>query len=85
MDDLSTNQIRLIYQRTRGKYIIIGCGGIFSAEDAYKKIKAGASLVELITGMIFKGPQMISEINRGLMFLLKRDGFHHLTEAVGTE
>ena len=83
VDDLSTKQIRFIYQKTKGKYTIIGCGGIFSAEDAYKKIKAGASLVELITGMIFEGPQLINEINRGLVFLLQKDGFKNLNEAIG--
>ena len=85
VDDLSTNQIRLIYQKTKGKYIIIGCGGIFSALDAYKKIKAGASLVQIITGMIFEGPELINEINRGLVLLLKRDGFHNIKDAIGKE
>jgi dihydroorotate dehydrogenase len=84
-EDLSTNQLRLIYRKTGGKYIIIGCGGIFSAEDAYKKIKAGASLVQLMTGMIFEGPQLISEINRGLVSLLKKDGFRNIAEARGKE
>ncbi len=85
VDDLSLNQIRLIYQKTKGKYIIIGCGGIFSALDAYKKIKAGASLVQIITGMIFEGPELINEINRGLVLLLKRDGFHNIKDAIGKE
>jgi dihydroorotate dehydrogenase len=60
-------------------------GGIFSAEDAYAKIRLGASLVQLITGMIFEGPQLIGEINRGLVRLLKRDGFSHISEAVGVD
>ena len=84
VEDLSTAQIRFIYRRIGGKYVIIGCGGIFSAEDAYMKIKAGASLVQLITGMIFEGPQLISEINRGLVQLLKRDGFQSIREAQGS-
>lgn len=83
--DLANEQIRFIYKKTNGKYIIIGCGGIFSAEDAYAKIKAGASLLQLITGMIFEGPQVISEINRGLVQLLKKDGFKNIAEARGTE
>jgi len=47
--------INYVYKKTKGKYIIIGVGGIFSAEDAYKKNKLGANLVQLITGMIYKG------------------------------
>ncbi|MDP2927007.1 MAG: quinone-dependent dihydroorotate dehydrogenase [bacterium] len=84
-EELSNAQIRFIYRKTGAKYIIIGCGGIFSAADAYTKIKAGASLLQLITGMIFEGPQLIGEINRGLVQFLKRDGFHNIREARGTE
>ena len=83
--DLSDELIRYIYKKTKGRFVIIGVGGIFSAEDAYKKIKAGASLVELITGMIFEGPQLISEINQGLVRLLKQDGYKNISEAVGKE
>lgn len=60
-------------------------GIIFSAEDAYKKIKLGATLVELITGMIFEGPQLIGDINRGLVKLLKKDGYKNISEAVGVD
>ncbi len=77
--------IRNIYKKTKGDSIIIGCGGIFSAEDAYKKIKAGASLVQLITGMIFEGPQLIGQINYGLAKFLKRDGFTSIKDAVGVD
>jgi dihydroorotate dehydrogenase len=65
--------------------VIIGCGGVFSATDAYEKIIRGASLVQLITGMIFEGPQLISEINFGLVDLLERDGFSHISEAIGSK
>lgn len=85
VDELSTEMIRYVYKKTHGKKIIIGVGGIFSAEDAYKKIKAGASLVQLITGMIYVGPQLISEINRGLVQLLKQDGYTSIEEAIGKE
>lgn len=84
VEDLANKQIEMVYQKTKGKYIIIGCGGIFSAEDAYKKIKLGASLVQLITGMIFEGPQLISEINRGLVKLLKQDGYTNISQAIGS-
>lgn len=77
--------IATVYKKTGGKKIIIGVGGIFSAEDAYAKIRLGASLLQLITGMIFEGPQLIGEINRGLVRLLKRDGFSHISEAVGVD
>ena len=66
------------------KLTIVGCGGVFSAEDAYKKIKLGASLVEMITGMIYVGPQLPAQINLGLIKLLKQDGFHSVSEAVGS-
>lgn len=83
--DLSTNLIRHIYRKTGKEFIIIGCGGIFSAEDAYEKIKAGASLLQLITGMIFQGPQLISEINQKLVFLLGKDGYSTINEAIGVD
>lgn len=85
VDELSTEMVRYVYKKTLGKKIIIGVGGIFSTADAYKKIKAGASLVQLITGMIFEGPQLISEINRELVQLLKKDGYRNIKEAIGKE
>jgi dihydroorotate dehydrogenase len=83
-EELANQQIEYIYKQTKGKFIIIGCGGIFSAKDAYKKIKLGASLVQLITGMIFEGPQLISEINQGLVKLLEQDGYKNISEAIGS-
>ncbi len=85
VQNLSDNTIERVYRKTRGAYTIIGVGGIFSAEDAYKKIKSGASLLQLITGMIFQGPQVVSEINRGLVGLLKQDGYSSIAEAVGVD
>ncbi len=82
---LSDEQIGYVYKKTGGKYVIIGCGGIFSAEDAFRKIQLGASLVELITGMIFEGPQLIGEINRGLVRLMDKHGYKNISEAVGTK
>ena len=81
---ISTNVIRHVYRRTRGKITIIGVGGIFSAKDAYEKITSGASLLHMITTMIFDGPQNINEINRGLVKLLKKDGFESIEQAVGS-
>ena len=82
---ISTDVIRHVYRRTRGKLTIIGVGGIFSAKDAYEKITSGANLCHMITTMIFDGPQNISEINRGLVKLLKEDGFNSIAEAVGSK
>jgi dihydroorotate dehydrogenase subfamily 2 len=81
--DLSNHLISKTYQNYHNKLIIIGVGGIFSAMDAYEKIKLGASLVQLITGMIYQGPQLIGEINNGLSKLLKQDGYSNIREAVG--
>ncbi|MBI4272935.1 quinone-dependent dihydroorotate dehydrogenase [Candidatus Uhrbacteria bacterium] len=83
--DISDNQVRYLYQKTKGAYTIIGCGGVFSAEDAYRKIRGGASLIQLITGMIFEGPQLISSINQGFVKLLKKDGFSSITQAIGAD
>ncbi|PIR97332.1 MAG: quinone-dependent dihydroorotate dehydrogenase [Candidatus Doudnabacteria bacterium CG10_big_fil_rev_8_21_14_0_10_41_10] len=84
VEDLANNLIGHIYRREKDRFVIIGCGGVFRAEDAYKKIKLGASLVQLITGMIYEGPQVISEINMGLVKLLKKDGFTNISQAVGS-
>ncbi|MDR3519289.1 MAG: quinone-dependent dihydroorotate dehydrogenase [Candidatus Pacebacteria bacterium] len=81
----SNELISLTYKTCGGKIIIIGCGGVFNADDAYKKIKLGASLVQLITGMIFEGPQVISDINLGLVKLLKKDSYKNISEAIGKD
>jgi dihydroorotate dehydrogenase (fumarate)/dihydroorotate dehydrogenase len=77
--------IRDLYRRmdTR-RYRIIGIGGVFSAEDAYRKIRLGASLVQLLTGMVYEGPALIRRIQQGLCRLLDRDGFTAVGQAVGT-
>ena len=74
-----------MYKKVGNKYIFIFVGGVFSADDAYKVIRQGASLVEIITGMIFEGPQVVSEINRGLVERIKRDGFKNISEVVGVD
>ena len=79
----SNELIRLAYKKFGKKLTIIGCGGIFSTDDAYTKIKLGASLIQLITGMIYQGPQLIAQINLGLIDRLKADGFKNIKEAVG--
>lgn len=67
------------------KLPLIGVGGIGSAEDAYERIRAGASLVQLCTALPYKGPSIASDINDGLITLLEKDGFSNLSEAVGAD
>ncbi|MEK6890752.1 MAG: quinone-dependent dihydroorotate dehydrogenase [Nanoarchaeota archaeon] len=85
VQELSDNLVKYIYKKSKGRLIIIGLGGIFTAEDAYKKIRNGASLVQLVTGMIFQGPQTVAEINQGLGKLLEKDGFSNISEAIGVD
>ena len=66
-----------------GKTTLISVGGVDSANEAYRRIKAGASLVQIYTALIYKGPSLIREINRDLIKLLRRDGFNSITEAIG--
>ncbi len=81
----SDELIRLVYQRTEGTLPIIGVGGVFTAEDAYRKIRLGASLLEMATAPIFEGPQVPAEICADLPALLERDGFSSIKEAVGVD
>lgn len=80
----SNELISLVGKKYGEKIIIIGCGGVMSAEDAYEKIRRGASLVQMITGMVYEGPSVISKINLGLVELLERDGYKNISKAVGT-
>ncbi len=68
-----------------GKTILISVGGIDSAQEAYKRIKAGASLVQIYSGLVFHGPDMIMNINKGLIKLLKADGYTNITQAIGVD
>lgn len=79
----STEIISRIYKQTSGSLPIIGSGGIFTAKDAYEKIRAGATLVEIYTALIYEGPEVNRRLHAGLRELLKRDGYAHITEAVG--
>ena len=63
---------------------IIGVGGIFTAEDAYEKIKAGATAAQILTGFVYEGPGVVKRINRGLLRLMERDGFKDISEVVGS-
>lgn len=74
-----------MYRRTGGSVPIIGCGGIASGADAYAMIRAGASIVQLYTALVFHGPALIPRIKQELTVLLKRDGFAHVADAVGAD
>jgi dihydroorotate dehydrogenase len=80
----STEVIRLIYRHTKGKLPIVGVGGIFTAEDAWEKITAGASLVQVYTGWIYEGPGMARRVMAGLIDRLDTAGYSNISEAVGT-
>jgi dihydroorotate dehydrogenase len=80
----STALLAEMYRLTQARLPLIGVGGIASAKDAYAKIRAGASLVQLYTALVFAGPALVSQIKSGLVSLLRRDGFVSIAEAVGT-
>ena len=83
--EASTQLLREVYALTDGKLPLIGVGGIGSAEQAYAKIKAGASLVQLYTALVYEGPGLVDRIKRGLIELLRRDGFKSIAQAVGAD
>lgn len=81
----ATKMIAELYQLTGGRIPLIGVGGIFTAQDAWEKICAGASLVQLYTGFIYKGPRIVRQINEGLVEILRREGFANVEAAVGSQ
>ena len=83
LKDTSTRMIADLYELTRGRIPLIGVGGIFTAEDAWEKITAGASLVQLYTGFIYQGPRIAQQISEELAKILAREGFSNLDAAVG--
>ena len=84
LTELSTEVLASIYRQTEGLIPIIGCGGVFTAEDAYKKISYGASLIQLYTAMVYKGFSIVNKINQGLIRTIKEKGFSNIKEAVGS-
>jgi dihydroorotate dehydrogenase len=80
----ATRVIAEVYRKTEGKLPIIGVGGIFTAEEAWEKLRAGASLVQIYTGLIYKGPGIAKRINRGLVRLLEEHGYRNIAEVVGS-
>jgi len=80
----STEIVRHLYRQTRGALPLIGVGGIFNDADAWEKITAGASLVQIYTGLIYEGPAINRQIVRGLLRRLRESGFTNLAQAVGS-
>jgi dihydroorotate dehydrogenase len=83
--ELALATLRSLYRLTQGRIPLIGVGGIATAEDAYTRIRAGASLLEIYTALVYEGPYFPREINRGLLRLMDRDGVSNISELVGTE
>lgn len=81
--DLSTEALSDFFRLTRGRLPLIGVGGISSGKDAYAKIRAGASLIQLYTAMIYEGPGLVRRVSRELAKCLKEDNFENVAEAVG--
>ncbi|KAJ6807431.1 dihydroorotate dehydrogenase (quinone), mitochondrial isoform X1 [Iris pallida] len=83
--DLSTSILREMYILTRGRIPLIGCGGVSSGEDAYRKIRAGATLVQLYTAFAYGGPALIPQIKAELAECVERDGFKSVQDAIGAD
>lgn len=80
VQDLSDELIADMYKYSGGKKTIIGLGGVFNAQDAYKKLQAGASLVQLITGLIYQGPQIVGQINKDLVDILQKQNLSSISK-----
>jgi len=83
--ELALQRLRDFRSASGGALPLIGVGGIASAEDAWQRIRAGASLVQLYSALVYEGPGLARRINRGLVNLMDRDGFSSVAEAVGSE
>ena len=83
--DLALQRLRDFRKISQGKMPLIGVGGITSADDAYNRIKAGASLVQIYSALVYEGPGLAAKINTGLLQRLDQDGFSNIAEAIGTE
>ncbi|MBI29631.1 MAG: Dihydroorotate dehydrogenase (quinone) [Alphaproteobacteria bacterium MarineAlpha5_Bin11] len=81
----STNLLKEMFIYTGGRIPLIGVGGITTGKDAYEKIKSGASLIQIYTGLVFEGPKAINKINSELIYLLQADGYGNISEAVGAD
>lgn len=85
LHDLASQRLRDFRAALGASVPLIGVGGIANAEQAYARIRAGASLIQLYSAMVYEGPYLAARINKGLKALLKRDGFTNITEAIGVD
>lgn len=84
--DQMNKALRFWYRHIdRQRHVIIGSGGVRTARDAYEKIRLGASLVQIYTALVYRGPALVRHINRGLVNLLKRDGLETIGQAIGVD
>jgi dihydroorotate dehydrogenase len=82
---MALDTLRLFRKAADGALPLIGCGGIANADDAWERIRAGASLVQLYSAMVYQGPHVARHIAEGLARKLDEGGFSSIAEAVGTE
>ena len=83
--DVSTDMLSQVYAATKGELTLIGVGGVASTAQAYAKIRAGASLVQLYTGLIYEGPALVRRMKQELVQLLRQDGFETIKHAIGSD
>ena len=83
LQQISTNMIKKFYKQLNGKIPIIGVGGVNSGKSAYEKIIAGASLLQLYTGLVYKGPSIVKDIKKELIQILKAEGLDNIKDAIG--
>jgi dihydroorotate dehydrogenase len=83
--ETANDACKLLFKHLRGRVPIVGVGGVFTADDAYERIRAGAALVQLYTAVIYEGPAVVPRILSGLAERLERDGFSNVREAIGID
>ena len=83
LKQISTNMIKKFYKQLNGKVPIIGVGGVNSGKSAYEKITAGASLLQLYTGFVYRGPSVAKDIKKELIQILKAEGINNIKDAIG--
>jgi dihydroorotate dehydrogenase len=83
IESRATEMVRFVAERV--DVPVVGVGGVFTAEDAYQKLRAGAHVVQLYTGLVYRGPSIARDINEGLLDLLERDGFDSVADVIGAD
>ena len=83
LKDLSTNMVKKFFKEIKGKIQIIGVGGVDTGQSAFEKICAGADVIQLYTGMVFRGPGVVKDIKKNLIYILKKENIKNIRDAVG--